>query len=154
MWISCVNAGLTGLYTGGCSAESNCQVCNLTLSYLQAKKLDCSCCKKSCYAGRRHKTSESEKKNCFTSSTTLKMWTSVFALILLALKFYRGDAKGPTGRCHTCGVFVLQWGNNELEEPTAFPASSKLSLLFVAEGDIPSSHKTAHCKHNHEKWLG
>lgn len=134
----------------GCPVQSNCQDCDLILSSLQANKLAYQCLTD---AGRRHETAEWEKKNFIIHSTSKKEWASeCLHQFPLSPSSTRVTWRGPE-RCHMCSGFVLQLGNNKLGEPTAFLASSKLSLSFVPEGDVTSSLKTAHCKPNHEKWL-
>ena len=93
-----------------------------------------------------------EKELYYSQHSTKRMSIRMSASIPLVSKFHTGEWRGPE-RCHMCSGFVLQLGNSKLGEPTAFLASSKLSLSFIPEGDVTSSLKTAHCKPNHEKWL-
>lgn len=111
----------------GCPVPSDCQVRDLILSYLQGNKLANWCLTD---AGRRHKTPEWEKKNYSKKSMSIRMSVS----IPLVSKLHTGDMGAPE-RGHTYSGSVLQLENSKPGEPTAFPASTKLSLLFVPEGD-------------------
>lgn len=54
--------------------------------------------------------------------------------IPLVSELHTGDMGAPE-RGHTYSGPVLQLENSKPGEPTAFPGSTKLSLLFVPEGD-------------------
>lgn len=73
----------------------------------------------------------SERKRT-TAKKSMSIGMSVS--IPLVSELHTGDMGAPE-RGHTYSGPVLQLENSKPGEPTAFPGSTKLSLLFVPEGD-------------------